>query len=144
MYVGLRHQTKIIIMKTLKIIYWTTTSIVALMMTYSAYAYLTQPAIEQGFQHLGFPGYFRIELAIAKFIGAVLLLVPVSAAIKEWVYAGFAITFISAFIAHTASGDSLSYSIMPLIFLAVLVTSYITFHKAHLAVYNNRTLGQAV
>ena len=50
-------------MKAIKITYWVTTAIVALMMTYSAYAYLTQPAMLQAFHHLGYPGYFRMELA---------------------------------------------------------------------------------
>ncbi|HTD99460.1 MAG TPA: DoxX family protein [Mucilaginibacter sp.] len=116
-------------MKANKITYWVTTAIVAIMMTYSCYAYLTQPAIKQAFQHLGFPDYFRVELAIAKLIAAVILLTPVAARIKEWAYAGLSITFISAFIAHTASGDPANYRAMPLIFLALLVVSYITYHK---------------
>jgi uncharacterized membrane protein YphA (DoxX/SURF4 family) len=121
-------------MKTLKITYWTTTVIVALMMVYSAYAYLTQAALLQAFQHLGFPNYFRIELAAAKLIGAVLLLIPLTARVKEWAYAGFAFTFISAFIAHTASGDPMANRIMPIIFLAILTVSYITFHKSNNAI----------
>jgi hypothetical protein len=35
----------------------------------------------------------------------VLLLAPVPALLKEWAYAGFAITLGSAFIAHLAVGD---------------------------------------
>ena len=116
-------------MKTIKITYWTATVIVSLMMVYSAYAYLTNPMIAQAFQHLGFPGYFRVELAIAKLIGAVLLLAPVSARIKEWTYAGFAFTFISAFIAHTASADPAANKMGPVIFLVLLVVSYFTYHK---------------
>ncbi len=117
-------------MKAIKIIYWATTVIVALMMAYSAYAYLTQPAIAQAFQHLGFPGYFRVELAIAKLIGAIILLTPASARIKEWAYAGFAITFISALIAHTASGDPVNYRIMPVVFLALLAVSHVMYIKS--------------
>jgi len=113
-------------MKTAKIGYWITTVIVALMMTYSAYAYLTQDAMEQAFHHLGFPSYFRVELAIAKLAGAVLLVSPVPARWKDLAYAGFLITFISAFIAHTASGDPLSYRLGPLVFLALLAVSYFT------------------
>jgi len=116
-------------MKANKITYWITTVIVAVMMMYSCYAYLTQPAIKQAFQHLGFPDYLRVELAIAKLIAAAVLLAPVAARIKEWAYAGLGITFISAFIAHTASGDPVNYRVMPLIFLAILVISYITYHK---------------
>ena len=116
-------------MKAIKISYWISTSVLALMMIYSAYAYLTQPAIAQGFIHLGFPSYFRVELAIAKLIGAIIILTPLSSRIKEWAYAGFVITFISAFIAHTASGDPVSVRIMPLIFLAITVISYYTWSK---------------
>lgn len=98
-------------------------------MSYSAYLYLTAPALEQAFQHLGFPDYFRVELAIAKLIGAVLLLVPISVRIKEWVYAGFSIVFISAFIAHLANGDPASAAIMPLVFFTLMMISYFTLHK---------------
>lgn len=116
-------------MKAIKITYWVTTVIVTIMMIYSAYAYLTQDALVQAFHHLGYPDYFRVELAIGKLIGAILLVAPVSSRIKEWAYAGFIITFISAFIAHTASGDPVNYRIMPLVFSALLITSYITYHK---------------
>lgn len=116
-------------MKTIKITYWVTTSIVALMMVYSAYAYLTQAALDQAFQHLGYPAYFRIELAIAKLAGAILLLTPVGARIKEWTYAGFTFTFISASIAHSASGDPVAAAITAIVFLAVLAVSYITYNK---------------
>ncbi len=116
-------------MKTLKITYWVTTALVALMMTYSGYAYLTDPTMKQGFVHLGFPDYFRIELAIAKFIGVFVLLAPVPSRIKEWAYAGFVINFISAFIAHLASGDPFANAVAPLVFLTLLLVSYFTFHK---------------
>ncbi len=118
-------------MKAVKIIYWITTAIVALMMVYSGYAYLTQPVIAQAFVHLGYPGYFRVELAVAKLLGAVVLLVPLPARIKEWAYAGFAITFISAFIAHTASGDPAGRGAFPLIFLVLLIISYVSYHRMH-------------
>jgi uncharacterized membrane protein YphA (DoxX/SURF4 family) len=116
-------------MKATKITYWITTAIVTFMMTYSCYAYLTQDMVKQAFHHLGFPDYFRVELAIAKLLGAILLIAPVTSRIKEWVYAGFVITFISAFIAHTASGDPVNNQAMPLIFLALLIVSYVTLHK---------------
>lgn len=116
-------------MKSIKIIYWIATAIVSLMMLFSAYAYLTDPNIEKGFTHLGYPSHFRVELAVAKFIGAILLLLPVASRIKEWAYAGFAFTFVSAFIAHSVSGDPAQATSMPLFFLALLIASYITYHK---------------
>lgn len=117
-------------MKKDKIIFWVTTGIVSLMMLFSAFNYLTNEEIKTAFIHLGFPSYFRIELAIAKILGAlvlVLAIVPVS--IRQFVYSGFAITFVSAFIAHLSSDDSISIAIMPIIFLLLLSVSYIYSQK---------------
>ncbi len=117
-------------MKKNKIIYWTATGILGTMMLFSAYGYLTIEEMKAGFVHLGFPAYFRIELATAKFIGTLVLLIPfIPKRIKDAAYVGFAITFISAFIAHTSSGDPLSVAIMPLIFLGILVVSFIYSYK---------------
>ena len=100
------------------------------MMLFSAYGYFTNPDMKLAFIHLGFPDYFRIELGIAKIIGAIILIVPkIPNRLKEFSYAGFAITFVSAFIAHIASGDPLSIGIMAIIFLVILILSYISYHK---------------
>jgi len=120
-------------MKATNTIYWITNSILAVMMAFAANSSIMQPAVQHGFHHLGFPGNFRIELAIAKLIGVVLLLAPVAAKVKEWTYAGFGITFIAAFIAHIASGDPVTVSIMPLFFSGLLAASYITYHRRYTA-----------
>jgi hypothetical protein len=44
-------------------------------------------------------------LSWAKLLGVILLLAPVPPRLKEWAYAGFAITLASALIAHFAVGD---------------------------------------
>ncbi|GAB3868347.1 DoxX family protein [Hymenobacter segetis] len=118
-------------MRASNFIYWATTIILAVMMTYSAYAFLTQPGMAQTFHHLGFPDYFRHELAIAKLLGVVALLFPVGPRLKEWAYAGFSITFISAIIAHISLGDPLAYRVAPFVALVLLVTSYLTLHQRH-------------
>ena len=113
-----------------KVIYWITTGLVSLMMLFSGYAYFTDPNISAGFTHLGFPNYFRIQLGVGKLVGALLLLLPfVPTRIKEFAYVGFGITFISAAIAHIASGDPTSVVIGPVIALVVLVVSYVYFQK---------------
>ena len=81
------------------------TGLLCLQLAFTAYAQLRLPQVAQAFAHLGFPDYFRIELALAKLLGVVLLLAPVPARLKEWAYAGFAITLGSALIAHFAVGD---------------------------------------
>jgi DoxX-like family len=134
-------------MKKNKIIYWAATGIIALMMVFSAYSYLSKPEMAAAFKHLGFPDYFRIELAIAKILGALVLIIPaIPIKIKEWAYAGFAITFISAAIAHFNSGDPSSMIIMPLVFLAVLVISNIYLYKKNqlTVVSNNQNIKTAL
>src|SRR6185369_10446538 len=91
--------------KAKTIIYWIVTALFCLQMVFTAYAQLRLPQVAEAFTHLGFPAYFRVELSLAKLLGVVLLLVPVPARLKEWVYAGFAIDLGSAIIAHLAVGD---------------------------------------
>jgi hypothetical protein len=87
------------------IAFWTVTTLLCLQIGFTAYAQLRLPQVAEAFANLGFPDYFRVELAWAKLLGVVLLLAPVSARLKEWAYAGFAITLGSALIAHFAVGE---------------------------------------
>ena len=85
--------------------FWIATALFCLQIGFTAYAQLRLPVVAEAFAHLGFPDYFRVELAWAKLLGAVVLLAPVAARLKEWAYAGFAITLVSALIAHFSLGD---------------------------------------
>jgi len=116
-------------MKKYKILFWTSTGLISAMMLFSAYSYLTNPQMEAGFQHLGYPDYFRVELANAKFPGAILLLVPFNFWLKEWAYGGFFITFVSAFIAHFSRHDPISVVIMPVVALTLLLLSHFYYKK---------------
>ena len=87
------------------IVYWIVTALFCLQMGFTAYAQLRLPQVAEMFTHLGFPAYFRVELSWVKLLGVVLLLAPVPARLKEWAYAGFAITLASALIAHFSVGD---------------------------------------
>jgi hypothetical protein len=91
--------------KTRTIVYWIITVLFCLQMSFTAYAQLRLPQVAEAFTRLGFPDYFRVELSWAKLLGAMLLLAPVPARLKEWAYAGFAIDLVSALIAHLAVGD---------------------------------------
>ena len=91
--------------KGIAIGFWTVTALFCLQIAFTAYAQLRLPQVAEAFTHLGFPDYFRVELAWAKLLGVVLLLAPVPARLKEWAYAGFAFTLGSALIAHFAVGD---------------------------------------
>jgi hypothetical protein len=87
------------------IAYWIVTALLCLQMGFTAYAQLRLPQVAQMFTHLGFPDYFRVELSWAKLLGVVLILAPLPARLKEWAYAGFAVTLASALVAHFAVGD---------------------------------------
>ena len=114
-------------------IYWTTTGLVCAVMVFSAINFnLKEPLgpMKGAFKHLGFPDYFRIELTTAKVLGVLALLIPrVPRQAKEFAYAGFAITLMSASIAHFSVGDPVLFVIDPLLFLAALVTSYVYFTR---------------
>src|SRR4029077_6141630 len=81
------------------IVYWFVTALFCLEMSFTAYYMLMRlPEGAQAIIRLGFPAYFRVELAWAKLLGVVVLLAPVPARLKEWAYAGFAINLASALV----------------------------------------------
>jgi hypothetical protein len=85
--------------------------------------------VAETFAHLGFPNYFRIELSWLKFAGLIVLLLPSPPRLKEWAYAGFAITLVSALIAHLAVGDGIaawSWSVGTAVLMAL---SYLFWRK---------------
>jgi hypothetical protein len=117
-------------MKKDKITYWTTTGIVAAIMLWSAFNFSFNQEMKGAFAHLGLPGWFRLELTIAKILGALAILIPrVPNRIKEFAYFGFALTIVSASVAHLSSGDGIWHGLEPLVFLGILMVSYWYYHK---------------
>ncbi len=116
-------------MKSTKIIYWISTGIISLF-ALSAIQMNSQAAID-GAKHLSIPRYLGLEVSIGQLVGAVLLAVPaVPARFKEWAYVGFGIMYLTALNAHIAVGDSfIPFGMMAVIFFALLLTSYLSFHK---------------
>jgi len=125
-------------MKATKITYYITTGLMSFAMLFSTYAYLTKPELKLAFAHLGFPDYFRIELAIAKLLAAIALWLPVRL-LKEAAYIGLAISFISAVIAHIAMNDATGHIVYPAIILGILVVSYVSYNKIQTSkiIFNN-------
>ena len=54
--------------------------------------------------HLGYPSYFLVLLGSWKVLGAVALLVPRRALLKEWAYAGAFFTYTGAIASHLTTG----------------------------------------
>ena len=116
--------------KTTKIIFWVTTTIIFLFEgVLPALTSQTEMA-KEGIRHLGYPEYFGLMLTVFKVLGALALIIPqIPARIKEWAYAGFAFDFIFAFGSHWAVDGFGGQTFFPLIVLAILVISYLSYHK---------------
>ncbi len=117
-------------LKKTRIIYWITTGLFALFLLSGAFFMNSQMAID-GMRHLGLPEWFRWELNIGHLIGGLLLIIPVSKRIKEWNYVALGIDCISASIAYFSIDGLVFNSFSPLIFFAILITSYVCYHKLH-------------
>ncbi|MFT3826679.1 MAG: DoxX family protein [Chitinophagaceae bacterium] len=117
-------------MKKDKIIYWIATGFIFLFDTIMPALTSHTELAKTGISHLGFPDYFRVQLTVFKIIGGFLLILPfVQARFKEWAYAGFAISFISAFIAHWVVDGFNGQTLLPLVILGILIVSYVYYHK---------------
>lgn len=117
-------------MKTNKIIFWISTGIVSAIMLFSAIGYFTDPEMQEAFTDLGFPDYFRIELGIAKILGAIALLIPrLSYKLKLFAYFGLGTVSFSAIVAHIASNDPISMTMVAVVIFIALIVSYIYYHK---------------
>ena len=72
--------------KSTKIIYWISTGLLALLILPGIF-FLNSPMALEGTRHLGMPHWFHEELGIGKFIGGLILILPmIPARIKEWAY----------------------------------------------------------
>ena len=116
--------------KTTKIIFWVTTTLIFLFEgVLPALTSQTEMA-KEGIRHLGYPEYFGIMLVVFKVLGTLALIIPqVPARIKEWAYAGFVFDFIFACGSHWAVDGFGGQTIFPLIVLAILMVSYVSYHK---------------
>ncbi|HWE94769.1 MAG TPA: DoxX family protein [Tepidisphaeraceae bacterium] len=123
--------------RSVRTIYRITTGVVCAVAAFSAVNFSLAHPIGPGnfgpggaFTHLGLPRWFKLELTSAKILGVLAFLLPgVPRKAKEFAYFGFGLTFVSASIAHASSGDAIWLRLDPLIFFAVLLVSYLSFHR---------------
>ncbi|MBB6003041.1 DoxX family protein [Arcicella rosea] len=117
-------------MKTTKITFWISTSLIFLFMgVMPALTGHTEMA-KEGTRHLGYPQYFGMALNIFKIIGSLALIIPqVPKVLKEWAYAGFVFDIIFATISLWAVDGFNAMLLVPVLVMAVLLVSYFSFHK---------------
>jgi uncharacterized membrane protein YphA (DoxX/SURF4 family) len=118
-------------MKTIKIIYWICTILIVGMMLYSAFAtfFVHDPKGEEMMKAIGIPMYLMKLLAVGKVLGAIVILMPGFPRLKEWAYAGYFFDLAGATFCFIASGFPFAAWAPMLIFIALLLGSYFTYHK---------------
>ena len=125
-------------MKKEKIIFWTSTIIIALFEGVMPALTSQTELAKEGIKHLGYPQYFGNTLVLFKVLGVLMLVVPkIPKRVKEWAYAGFAFDFIFACISHTTVDGINGHTFFPLILFGILAVSYIYYHKLVTAANKN-------
>ena len=93
-------------LKKEKIIYYTTTGLLTLLMLMSVGMYLfNYEMMAETFTKLGYPSYIVYPLAVAKLLGLIAIWTNLSNTLKEWAYAGFFFDFVLALSAHINIAD---------------------------------------
>jgi uncharacterized membrane protein len=107
-------------------IYWVTTALLALELVLGGvWDVLRVPQVHVIIDRLGYPPYFLVILGIWKLLGAVALIVPRLARLKEWAYAGVIFDLTGALASNLASGvtDTGTLSFL-LLMMGVTATSW--------------------
>jgi hypothetical protein len=113
----------------MRTVHWITTGIICLGFFSAGLAYLARADFAvHGVVELGYPAYFVTILGIGKALAPVALLAPGVPRAKEWAYAGITINLAAAALSHVFVGSAAPKVIVPLVLLAVALTSRATRH----------------
>ncbi len=105
--------------------YWICTILIALAcLSGGIVDVMRMPGAVEGMTHLGYPVYFGVILGAWKLLGALAILAPGFALLKEWAYAGIVFDLTGASASHIASGDDVRHIVVPLILVAIVVGSW--------------------
>jgi hypothetical protein len=116
--------------KTIKIIYWTTTTIIFLFDCAIPAFTSNSDLAKEALRHLQYPDYFGPMLTFFKVIGGLLLILPmVPARFKEWAYFGFGASMACASVSYFAVDGVVFFAFFPWIFIGILAVSYTFWHK---------------
>jgi hypothetical protein len=78
---------------------------------------------------MGYPIYLMTFLSVLKLLGVAALLQDKFKTIKEWAFAGFSFSLIGAAVSHACINDQIAFIILPIVFLAILLTLYYFWRK---------------
>jgi len=105
-------------------LYYFSTFIVCLFLCVSSFSYVFSLNAIEGFKSLGFPEFFRWQLAVLKLLAAIAIVIPFTPSIiREWAYAGTAFFLITAIVAHFAHKDPFLLNLVNIALFMMLVIS---------------------
>ncbi len=105
--------------------YWGSTALSAGLFAVPGAALLARaPHFVHDMAHLGYADYFLPLLGVWKLLGALVILAPRLARLKEWAYAGMAFDATGAAVSRWVLGDGLSAIVMPLLISGVVFASW--------------------
>ncbi len=117
--------------KSTKVIYWISTSLLALFILPGIF-FINSPMAQEGMTHMQIPQWLGTTVGIGQFIGGLILIIPkLPIRLKEWGYTAIGIVYISAFIGHIYLDGIGRDAITAAILFTVLLISYITYHKIY-------------
>jgi hypothetical protein len=117
-------------MKKTKIVYWIFTGLMTASLGIgSIFDAISAPEAVAHVTRIGYPAYIVPFLGYAKLLGIIAILVPGYARIKEWAYAGLMIDLVGASYSHLAFGDGPEGWAFMIIFMVIVMGSYVYRHK---------------
>ncbi|MEM7052193.1 MAG: DoxX family protein [Acidobacteriota bacterium] len=126
-------------MKVKRLIFWISTTLLALMFCAGALMYFLNYERAAGFfVSLGFPTWLIYPLAIAKILGAVAVLTRASSFLKELAYAGFFYDALLALVAHWMVRDG---EYLPAILALLLTTVSWVYDRKVFGAYRQEAAG---
>jgi hypothetical protein len=112
-------------MKTQDVLYWSSTALAALAFAAGGLFDLSgAPAVASTLAQLGYPAYLATLLGAWKVLGAIAIVAPRAARIKEWAYAGMFFDLTGAAVSHLAVGDPAGKVLTPLVILGLVLASW--------------------
>lgn len=116
--------------RTTNILYWISTSLVALMMLEGGIVEIMRTdSSMQVMTALGYPAYFSVMLGVAKLLGVAAIVLPVPRTLREWAYAGFTFDVLAATVSLATVGPVNGTLSIPIISLALVQASYWTWRR---------------
>jgi uncharacterized membrane protein YphA (DoxX/SURF4 family) len=112
-------------MRNRNIGYWVASGLFCAVYAFSSFMDLSGvgPA-KATMEHLGFPSFVDTILGVWKAGAVIALLSPRLPRLKEWAYAGILFDLTGGFISHLATGDAMPKPVVPVVLLALAMTSY--------------------